>query len=90
MGIGVDQISDDIRLSKVLTGNHLGQLGNVEQLPNETDVNEHKLMELAELFVDLEENQSKLEEELHKLAAQLLNEGKVQEAWKTLLSFNNG
>ncbi|MFT4779734.1 MAG: flavin reductase (DIM6/NTAB) family NADH-FMN oxidoreductase RutF [Flavobacteriales bacterium] len=90
MGIGVDQISEDIRLSKVLTGNHLGQLGNVEQLPNETDVNEHKLMELAELFVDLEENQPKLEEELHKLAAQLLNEGKVQEAWKTLLSFNNG
>ena len=90
IGIGVDQIPEDIRLSNILTGNHLGQLGNVEQLPNETDVNDHKLMELAELFVDLEDDQQKLEEELHKRAANYLNDGKVSEAWMTLLSFNNG
>ena len=77
-------------MSNILTGNHLGQLGNVEQLPNETDVNDHKLMELAELFVDLEDDQQKLEEELHKRAANYLNDGKVSEAWMTLLSFNNG
>lgn len=90
LGIGVDQIPEDIRLSKVLTGNHLGMLGNVETLPNETDVNEHKLIELADLFMEYEDNASQLEQELHKRAAALLDEGKVEEAWLTLLTFNNG
>ncbi len=90
MGIGVDAIPDDIRLSRILTGNHLGQLGNVEQLPDETEVNEYKLIELADLFIDLEEDQNRLEEELHKRAVTLLDAGKVEEAWITLLTFNNG
>ena len=30
LGIGVDQIPEDIRNSNILTGNNLGQLGNVE------------------------------------------------------------
>ena len=34
LGIGVDQIPLEIRLSSVLTGNNLGRLGNVEQLPD--------------------------------------------------------
>ena len=89
IGIGVDAIPEDIRLSKVLTGNDLGILGNVEALPNETDVNEYKLTELAELFIEWEDNAQRLEEELHKLAQHHLLEGKVDEAWKTLLSFNN-
>jgi flavin reductase (DIM6/NTAB) family NADH-FMN oxidoreductase RutF len=89
-GIGVDQIPEDIRLSKVLTGNDLGMLGNVELLPNETDVNEYKLIELSELFIELEDQQSALEEALHHKAKELLNEGKVEEAWKALLTFNNG
>ncbi len=90
LGIGVDAIPEDIRFSKVLTGNHLGQLGNVERLPDETTVNEYKLIELAELFIELEDDQPALELALHQLAARFLDEGKVEEAWKTLLTFNNG
>lgn len=89
-GIGVDQIPEDIRYSKILSGNDLGMLGNVEELPNETDVNEYKLIELSELFIELEDQQSALEEALHHKAKELLNEGKVEEAWKALLTFNNG
>ncbi len=89
LGIGVDQIPSDIRFSKILTGNNLGQLGNVEALPDETSVNEYKLTELADLFIDLEDNPSLLEQRLHERAAQLLEEGKIQEAWMTLLAFNN-
>jgi len=33
LGIGVDQLPENIRLSKVLTGNDLGMLANVETLP---------------------------------------------------------
>jgi len=90
LGIGVDSIPADIRYSKVLTGNHLGMLGNVEVLPNETDVNEYKLIELAELFIDLEDDPAALELALHRKAAELLDQGDVTAAWQTLLAFNNG
>jgi len=33
-GIGVDQLPDFIKNSHVLTGNNLGRLGNIEQLPS--------------------------------------------------------
>lgn len=89
MGIGVDQIPEDIKFSKILTGNDLGKLGNVENLPDETDVNDYRLTELSDTFVELEDNPAELELRLHKLAHQKLEEGKVLDAWKTLLSFNN-
>jgi flavin reductase (DIM6/NTAB) family NADH-FMN oxidoreductase RutF len=88
MGIGVDQIPIDIRLSHVLTGNHLGQLGNVESLPNETEVNEYKLTELSDIFLEHEKDGKALEMALHHHAAKLLDEQHVTEAWMTLLSFN--
>jgi hypothetical protein len=89
MGIGVDQIPEDIRLSKVLTGNDLGMLGNVENLPDETDVNDYRLTELSDTFVELEDDPAGLELKLHQIAHKKLEDGKVDEAWKTLLSFNN-
>jgi len=88
-GIGIDLIPADIKNSSILTGNDLGQLGGIEELPNETDVNEYKLLELSDLFVSLEDEQGKLEQELHKKAQQLLTKNKLEEAWMTLLSFNN-
>lgn len=89
-GIGYDQIPEDIKKSAVLTGNDLGHLGGIEELPNETDVNEYKLLELSEIFVSLEDEPAQLELALHRRAKQLLAENKLEEAWMTLLSFNNG
>ena len=89
MGIGVDQIPEEIRNSTILTGNDLGQLGNVEELPNETDVNEYRLTELSDLFVEYEDEPRELEVKLHERAHQLLAEGNVSEAWMTLMTFNN-
>lgn len=89
VGIGFDQIPDDIKNSTILTGNDLGQLGGIEELPDETSVNEYKLLELTELFMDHEDNAVQLEIELHKKAKQLLAEDKLEDAWKTLLAFNN-
>ena len=80
----------DFTNSKVLTGNDLGFLGGIEELPNETDVNEYKLLELSDLFLSLEDQPDALEAALHKKAQQLLKENKLDEAWMTLLSFNNG
>ena len=89
IGIGVDQIPADIRKSEVLTGNDLGMLGNVESIPDETDVNEYKLIELSDMFQEYADDMVKLEVALHQLAHELLLQKRVSEAWKVLLSFNN-
>lgn len=88
-GIGFDALPKDIKSSKVLSGNNLGHLAGIEKIPDETNVNEYKLLELSDLFVSLEDNPLALEEELHKRAQSLLDENKLEEAWLTLLSFNN-
>lgn len=90
VGIGFDQLPEDIRNSTVLTGNDLGHLAGIEALPNETDVNEYKLMELSDVFVALEDEPANLEIALHQRAKELLQENQLEEAWKTLLAFNNG
>jgi len=88
-GIGFDALPKDIRNSSILSGNDLGQLAGIEQLPNETDVNEYKLLELSELFLSLEKDAVQLEIEIHKRAQDLLKRNLLEEAWLTLLSFNN-
>ena len=88
-GIGFDALPVDIKSSKILSGNNLGHLAGIEKIPDETNVNEYKLLELSDLFVSLEDNPLALEEELHKRAQSLLDENKLEEAWLTLLSFNN-
>lgn len=88
-GVGFDALPMDVRNSSILSGNDLGQLAGIEALPNETDVNEYKLIELSELFVSLENDAVELEKQLHQKAKALLAEQKLEEAWLTLLAFNN-
>jgi len=90
LGIGIDQIPPYIRNSNVLTGNNLGQLGNVEKIPTTIEVatfkNSGAINEAFEIFG---KKGSKLEDHLHHLAKGLLENGKVEEAWKVLLSSSN-
>ena len=88
-GVGFDNIPEDILNSKILTGNDLGMLGGIEVIPNETEVNDYKLMELSAIFMEYEDDATKLESELHKKAKELLNSQNIEDAWKTLLTFNN-
>jgi len=89
IGIGFDQLPADVRTSKFLNGNDLAQLAGVTELPNETDVNEYKLLELSEIFLTLEDEPAKLEATLHELAKQLIAENDITAAWLTLLAFND-
>lgn len=77
LGIGVDAIPQKIRNSHILTGNNLGQLGNVEKLPVKEDVLAYKKEFLKNVSG---------EDQVHTLAKKLLDEGKVEEGWKVLLS----
>lgn len=88
-GIGYDALPLDIKNSQILSANDLGQLAGIENLPDETDVNEYKLLELSALFIDLESDANALELALHRKAHDLLTHNQLAEAWLTLLSFNN-
>ncbi|SFS77323.1 NADH-FMN oxidoreductase RutF, flavin reductase (DIM6/NTAB) family [Zhouia amylolytica] len=82
MGIGVDQLPDHIRLSKVLTGNDLGKLGNIEALPTANEIEDFINSEIK-LNGTLEEI---TEDELHRLSQKFLNNNDVLSAWKVLLA----
>lgn len=83
MGIGVDGIPANIRNSKILTGNNLGQLGNVEKLPSKEEMELFKNSELYRLLGSINS-----EEKMHTIAKQFLDKGSVSDAWKVLLSNN--
>ena len=80
----------DFLQSDVLSKNLLARLAGIEEIPNETDVNEYKLMELSDLFLSLDSQPKELELALHKRAKILLEQNNLKDAWLTLLSFNNG
>jgi hypothetical protein len=86
VGIGVDAIPFAIRNSKVLTGNNLGQLGNVEELPADEEIEEYaQLPEIKALLnATIGDNQN-FELQLHLKAKESLDRGNVDEAWKILL-----
>jgi flavin reductase (DIM6/NTAB) family NADH-FMN oxidoreductase RutF len=77
LGIGVDAIPLEIRNSTVLTGNNLGMLGNVEQLPTEESVNNFAKEHVQ--FIGLETTKK------HTFAQEYLKKNDVESAWKVLL-----
>jgi flavin reductase (DIM6/NTAB) family NADH-FMN oxidoreductase RutF len=86
MGIGVDSIPYAIRNSRVLTGNNLGQLGNVEVLPTDEEIEDYsQSAEIKDLLDATIGDSQTRETQLHLKAKQLLDEGRVDEAWKILL-----
>jgi flavin reductase (DIM6/NTAB) family NADH-FMN oxidoreductase RutF len=84
LGIGFDSLPDAIKNSKILTGNHLGQLANVHEFPDIDPAFEDE--KLKNIFQYYSLNPIEMEQELHHHAASLLNEGKVKEAWQVLLA----
>jgi len=77
LGIGVDAIPSEIRNSTVLTGNDLGMLGNVEEIPLENDVNKFAKEHAQYVGVDLVKK--------HTFAKVFLENNDVIGAWKVLL-----
>lgn len=87
LGIGVDALPDGVRNSRILTGNHLGMLANEHNLPLiDPSFHDDRLKNIVQYYSI---NPTEMEKELHVYAAELLNEGKVAEAWQILLSGEN-
>jgi flavin reductase (DIM6/NTAB) family NADH-FMN oxidoreductase RutF len=84
LGIGIDALPESIRNSKILTGNQLGQLANVHDLPVvQPSFDDEHLKNIIQYFAV---NPDDMEKELHQYAAKLLSSGKVEEAWQVLLA----
>jgi flavin reductase (DIM6/NTAB) family NADH-FMN oxidoreductase RutF len=84
LGIGVDALPTSIKNSKILSGNNLGQLANVNQTPFvDAAFEDDKLKSIIQYYSI---NPDDMEVELHKYAAQLLNVNKINEAWQILLA----
>ncbi len=86
LGIGVDSIPASIRNSEILTGNNLGQLGNVESFPSDEEIASIRFdQELREILDATIGDPLTRERELHQYARKLLESGDVNKAWKVLL-----
>jgi flavin reductase (DIM6/NTAB) family NADH-FMN oxidoreductase RutF len=84
LGIGVDALPANIRNSKILTGNNLGQLANVSETPVvDPSFDDEKLKNIFQYY---SLSPDTMEEELHLYAKELLDERKVKEAWQVLLA----
>ena len=75
IGVGYDAIPESIKHSKVLTGNNLGLLGSIEQVPTNEEVKAYR--ESLKSFAG--------DEERHQFAQSLLEANRVKEAWMVLL-----
>lgn len=86
LGIGVDMLPYNVRNSRVLTGNDLGRLGNLEALPADAEVAIYAQSPDVKEILDatIGDNQTR-ELQLHLIAKQLLSEERVQEAMMVLL-----
>lgn len=84
LGIGVDALPESIRNSPILTGNNLGQLANVHEMPFvDPAFSDERLTNIVQYYAI---NPDDMDKELHRYAKELLDAGKVNEAWQVLLA----
>ncbi len=84
--LGFDKMPSNIRTSHILSGNDLGMLGNITELPLPSEIEqfsgEPEVSSILEAFAD---DPDQRDIELHKLARNFLSEQEVEKAWLTLL-----
>ena len=88
LGIGFDGLPPHIRESKLLTGNDLAKLANVEReaLPTPAQIEEIKTEPMVAYLLNKHRHDApEQQKQLTLLAQQWLAEGRVAEAWRVLL-----
>jgi flavin reductase (DIM6/NTAB) family NADH-FMN oxidoreductase RutF len=83
LGIGMDALPESIRNSRILNGNQLGKLANVHDMPLFDPA--YYDLDVKNIIQYFSPNPDEMELELHRHAGELLDEGKVREAWQVLL-----
>lgn len=84
LGIGFDSLPESVRKSKILSGNDLGQLANVTEMPAiDPAFDDEQLKNIIQYYST---NPDEMETELHHYAKKLLEQNKVKDAWQVLLA----
>ncbi len=87
LGIGVDRLSEEIRLSEVLTGNDLGRLGNLEALPTAAQIQQAREMdEVREILTRFASRPEERRRRLHGFAKLFLEREKPLLALSILMA----
>lgn len=73
LGIGFDNLPSEVKNSSVLTGNDLGILASIDQLPSKNEIEE------------FQKNISVHSKDKHLLAKEYLSKNEILNAWKVLL-----
>ncbi len=84
LGMGFEALPTSIRKSSVLTGNQLARLANCTQVPDIDPVFEDAHVRQIIQYYSI--NPEEMERELHKHAASLLDQDRVDLAWQVLLA----
>lgn len=84
LGIGVDALPEHIRHSHVLTGNHLGILGNCTTIPLVAEMIYDE--RVASILRNNTHDAAAKTEALHAYAKELLDAHEVDKAWQVLLA----
>lgn len=86
LGIGIDALPAPVRSSSILTGNNLGQLANVHDIPVvDPAFHDERLKNIIQYYAV---NPEEMEKELQLYAKELLDKGNVTAAWQVLLANN--
>jgi len=86
LGIGIDSLPDKIKFTKILTGNDLGQLGNIENMPTEKEIEKTKQHPVVNnLFQELKDSSDRFKQEIQLLAQKWLDDGRVRDAFALLM-----
>ncbi|MFX6011284.1 hypothetical protein ABTE87_21575, partial [Acinetobacter baumannii] len=77
-------LPESIRTSNILSGNDLGMLANVNEMPViDNTFEDDKLKNIMHYF---SVNPQSMEKEIHLYAKELLQQNEVEKAWQVLLT----
>jgi flavin reductase (DIM6/NTAB) family NADH-FMN oxidoreductase RutF len=84
--LGVDGLPEEIRNSKVLTGNDLGRLGNLESLPGDHEIRDASEKEEVKMIMkEFDGKDDGLRNAMHRLGKAFVEAGKVREALAVMM-----
>lgn len=85
LGVGVDQIPENVIKSNYFSGNELGRLGNIEKIPSEEEISEFSSSDELNQILKGAQNDQERKARLLEMARIYLTKGDVNSAWKTIL-----
>jgi len=84
--LGVDGLPEEIRNSTVLTGNDLGQLGNLDSMPADREIRDASEKEEVEMILnEFDGKDDEIRNALHRLGKAFVEAGKVKEALAVMM-----